>query len=74
MKSVILENEKRKFLHILDKAKKRRAQCFTQEEISSYLKVSRRTIQNFEKGIDFDFWLLCRYCDLVGININFWMK
>lgn len=71
---MILENEKSKFLHILKHCKERRKQTFTQKEISVYLEVSLTKVINFEKGKIFDFWFLCRYANINGININFNMN
>lgn len=74
MKAVILDSEKCKFLHILSKAKDRRVQTFTQEEIAYFLNISRRKIIDFENGKIFDFWLLCRYCEINGYEIEFNIK
>jgi len=66
-KSMILESEKSKFLHILKECKQRRVKSFTQQEICTHLNVSRKKLVDFENGRIFDFWLLCRYA-----NINFY--
>lgn len=74
MKSIVLNNEKCKFIHILDTAKSNRAKVFTQQEIADCLNISRRTIIDFENGKIFDFWLLCRYCDINGLSVKFWIS
>ena len=68
---MILETEKRKFLHILDEINKHCVNTFTQKELATHLKVSRKKIVDFQKGRILDFWLLCRYADLVGMEIGF---
>jgi len=71
---VILESEKRKFLHILTVLNEKSAKVFTQQEKANFLKISRRKLIDFENGKIFDFWLLCRYADLVGESILFWVS
>ena len=44
---------------------------FTQKELATHLKVSRKKMNNFVNGEIFDFWLLCRYADLLGKRIDF---
>jgi len=73
-KSVILKNEKRKFMHILTVLNEKSAKVFTQQEKADCLKISRRKLIDFENGKIFDFWLLCRYADLVGESISFWIS
>jgi len=73
MKSMILDSEKCKFLHILKQSKERRVEVFTQVEISKHLRVSLRKIIDFENGKIFDFWLLCRYCSINGYGLKFWI-
>lgn len=68
---MILENEKSKFLHILEQIKVRRAKTFTQKEVSEILNVSLRKFIDFENGKIYDFWLLCRYADLFGYEVLF---
>lgn len=68
---MILETEKKQFLHILDILNKECKNVFTQKELSIYLKVSRKKIVDFQKGRIFDFWLLCRYADILGKEIKF---
>jgi len=68
---MILENEKERFLYILKILNKECKGLFTQKELAQYLNVSRPTIANLQNGKSFDFWLLCRYGDLLGIEIKF---
>ncbi len=71
---MILDNEKSKFLHILVDLNKECKNLYTQQELSTYLKVSRKKIVDFQKGRIFDFWLLCRYADILGVSIDFNLK
>ncbi len=74
---MILEQEKIKFLHILTRINNRNnsgVKLFTQSELAIHLKVSRKKMNSFINGEIFDFWLLCRYADLLGIQINFKIK
>ena len=71
---MIIENEKSKLLHILSELNKRNedgVKLFTQKELATHLKVSRKKMNNFVNGEIFDFWLLCRYADLLGKRIDF---
>ena len=68
---MITETEKEKFVYILDVLNKKCKGLFTQMELANYLNVSRPTIAKLQKGNSFDFWLLCRYADLVGMEIKF---
>jgi len=68
---MILENEKSKFIDTLAILNDRCKNTFTQKEVAEMLKVSRQTIISFQKGRILDFWLLCRYADLVGMEIDF---
>ncbi len=71
---MILEQEKIKFLHILTRINNRNSSCgklFTQSELAIHLKVSRKKMNSFINGEIFDFWLLCRYADLLGMGIKF---
>lgn len=69
---MILENEKDKFLTILNEINTKRGKSLTIVELAEYLNVSESKMKMFIKGKIFDFWLLCRYGDLISININFW--
>ena len=68
---MILENEKSKYLHILAELEKENAKLYTQKELALYLDVSLRKVNSFVNGEIFDFWLLCRYADLLGKDIDF---
>ena len=68
---MITEEEKSNFLHILSRVNARNVKIFTQQELSTHLGVSRKKIIDFQKGRIFDFWLLCRYADLLGMEIKF---
>jgi DNA-binding XRE family transcriptional regulator len=70
--ATILPNEKRKFLRMLIELKQRRAQTFSQDEVATYLGISRRTLVDFEHGRIYNFWLLCRYGDLLGLPVVFY--
>jgi len=48
-----------------------RVQNFTQSEISKYLKISRKTLIEFEKGKIYDIRLLFAYASVNGFNIKF---
>lgn len=68
---MILEDEKRKYLQILNRLNEVNAKSCTQKELASYLGVSTRTIHSFVNGESFNFWLLCRYADFLGEGIEF---
>jgi len=71
---MILDSEKCNFLHILEQLNSRCKNNFTQLELSKYLNVSRKKIIDFQKGRIFDFWLLNRYADILGMSIDFQLK
>ncbi len=71
---MITEKEKENFLHILKELNNYNSnlgKLFTQKELSIHLKTSRKKIVDFQKGRIFDFWLLCRYADILGKGIKF---
>jgi len=71
---MILESEKSKFLAILTKinhSNNSGGKIFTQSELAEHLKVSRKKMNDFVNGTIFDFFLLCRYADLLGMEIKF---
>ena len=71
---MILDSEKSKFLAILTKinhSNNTGGKIFTQSELAGHLKVSRKKMNDFVNGTIFDFWLLCRYADLLGMEIKF---
>ena len=69
---MILEYEKGKFLTILKQLNTKRDKGLTIKEISECLRVSESKMKSFLKGNIFDFWLLCRYANLLSENVNFW--
>lgn len=68
---MILETEKCKYLQILETLNNRNAKNCTQKELSKYLDISLRKMTSFLNGDTIDFWLLCRYADLLGMEIKF---
>ena len=68
---MILDSEKERFIYILDILNKKCKGLFTQNELTTYLNVSRPTIAKLQNGKSFDFWLLSRYADLLGMEIKF---
>jgi len=73
-KSMITLKEEEKFFLLVDRLKSKRENIFLQSEIAKHIGISTRKIRDFEKGRIFDFWLLCRYADLVGESILFWVS
>ena len=68
---MINENEKCRFLHIVKELKVKRAKFFTLLELEEFLQVSNRKLIDFENGKNFDFWLLCRYAEILQEEIVF---
>ena len=68
---MILDSEKERFIYILDILNKKCKGLFTQNELTTYLNVSRPTIAQLQNAKSFDFFLLCRYANLLGMEIKF---
>ena len=71
---MILENEKVKFLTILDGLNSKRGKGLTIKDVANCLDVSESKMKSFIHGKIFDFWLLCRYANLLSEEINFWKR
>lgn len=65
------ENQTRRYLHILKELKEKDAKTFTQQELSEFLEVSVRKISDFQAGKVIDFFLLCDYAELLGLEIRY---
>lgn len=70
MKRTISEEHKSIFLHILNEAKYKRVNICTQKEMAEYMECSLKKIVDFENGKIFDFWLLCDYAKMFGIEVK----
>lgn len=66
---MILDIEKRKYLQILIKLKRRNG--YTQQEIAEHLTTSERKVNSIMRGKLYDFWFLKRFANILGMNINF---
>lgn len=65
------DNDKCKYLQILDELNKNHAKIFTQKELSKHLEVSVRKLSDFKAGKIIDFPLLTQYAGIIGRKINF---
>lgn len=68
---MILENKKSMFLDTVKELKVKRLKYFTLNELSEFLNTSRAKLSAFENGKNFDFWLLCRYAQILQEKIIF---
>jgi len=71
MNQLISNQDKCKYLHILEELNRLHANIFTQAELSKYFGVSVRKISDFQNGKTIDFWLLTQYAGIIGMKINF---
>ena len=67
---MISDKDKCNYLQILENLNRLHANIFTQNELSSHLKVSVRKISDFKAGKVIDFWLLCQYAAIIGKQIK----
>jgi transcriptional regulator with XRE-family HTH domain len=67
----IAEIDKERYFTLIQQISCRRVQNFTQSDLCDYLKVSRKTLIEFEKGNIYDISLLFAYAAINGYNINF---
>ena len=67
----ISDSDKLKWVDLIQEISCRRVQIFTQSEIARYLKVSRKTLIDFEHGKIFDAGLLFAYASICGYEILF---
>ena len=68
---MISEEDKRKYLQILNELNRKHANIFTQKQLAEHLNVSTRTIHSFKAGKIFNFWLLVNYAAIIGIKVHF---
>lgn len=68
------DDDKRKYLQILENLNILHAKLFTIKELSIYLEVSERKLIDFRKGKVIDFELLTQYAGIIGKKINFYLE
>lgn len=52
----------------------RNASKSTQDMVAKWIKVDRRKIIAFENLVTFDIELMCKYCDIYGIDLKLTFK
>lgn len=68
------DDNKRKYLQILENLNNLHEKLFTLKELSEYLEVSERKLIDFRKGKVVDFELLTQYADIISKKINFYLE
>ena len=71
MNQLLSDEDKCKYLQILETLNKNHANIFTLKELSQHLGVSERKLIDFRKGRVIDFELLTQYAGIIGRNIYF---
>lgn len=69
----ISEEQKRKYLHILEQMKAKCAKDFTQQEFADIFQVSRRTFGKFWNGQLIDMDMLISFGNFIDMEVNFWL-
>jgi hypothetical protein len=68
------DDNRRKYLQILENLNNFHANLFTLKELSEYLEVSERKLIDFRKSKVIDFELLTQYAGIIGKRINFYLE
>ena len=68
------ENNKSKYLQILEELNTNHAKIFTQKELSEHLEISVRTVSSFQNGDSINFELLTQYAAIIGRKVNFYLE
>ena len=68
------DDNRRKYLQILENLNNFHANLFTLRELSEYLEVSERKLIDFRKSKVIDFELLTQYAGIIGKRINFYLE
>ena len=68
------DDNRRKYLQILENLNNFHANLFTLRELSEYLEVSERKLIDFRKSKVIDFELLTQYTDIIGKRTNFYLE
>jgi DNA-binding XRE family transcriptional regulator len=67
----ISDQDKQKWIDLIQEISVRRVHLFTLSELAVYLNVSRKTIIDFEHGRIYDGGLLFSYAAICGYDIEF---
>lgn len=70
----ICNEQKSKYLHILEQLKAKCAKDFTQKEFAEMLNVSLRTFGKFWRGQIIDMNMLIAFANFLSVEILFWIK
>jgi len=68
------DDNRRKYLQILENLNNGLVNLFTLRELSEYLEVSERKLIDFRKSKVIDFELLTQYAGIIGKRINFYLE